>query len=56
MEPATAKTLDPRFRGDDELTRDAPAQDAPPVVLVLADIDSGLSGLLALFEDNAALL
>ncbi len=40
MDPATAKALDPRFRGDDEPTRDAPAQDAPPVVLVLADIDS----------------
>ena len=40
MDPTTAKALDPRFRGDDEPTRDAPAQDAPPVVLVLADIDS----------------
>ena len=46
IEPAMAKTLDPRFRGDDGQLQDAPAGDASPAVLVLADIDAAAAATL----------
>jgi len=51
MQLQATKSLDPRFRGDDEPLQDAPAPDASPAVLVLADIDAGEAAtLLACFD------